>query len=79
VLVINVRYTIQGLGYSRYAVFAGICEMVVRTVVAFTLVPKFGFTGACFANGLAWLAADMFLFPCYTFVMKKIKRELADA
>ena len=79
VLVINVRYTIQGLGYSRYAVFAGMCEMVARTVVAFTLVPKFGFTGACFANGLAWMAADLFLFPCYTFVMKKVRGKVVEA
>ena len=76
VLVINVRYTIQGLGYSKYAVFAGVCEMAARTIVAFTLVPMFGFTGACFANGLAWLAADLFLFPCYKVVKNKVRKKL---
>lgn len=81
VLVINVRYTIQGLGYSRSAMFAGMFEMAARTIVAFTLVPKFGFLGACFANTAAWFAANLFLIPCYAVVMKKIRKtvhEVAD-
>ena len=34
---------IQGLGYSAFAVIAGICEMVARTIAGFILVPKFGY------------------------------------
>ena len=34
-----VRFLIQGLGFSKQAVFAGVCEMVARGVVGFALVP----------------------------------------
>ena len=39
-LVNIVRFMIQGLGYSAFAVIAGICEMVARTIAGFILVPK---------------------------------------
>ena len=37
-LVNIVRFMIQGLGYSAFAVIAGICEMVARTIAGFILV-----------------------------------------
>ena len=77
-LVIIVRYVIQGLGFSKIAMFAGLFEMVARTLVAFLLVPAIGFTGACLANPSAWLAADFFLIPCYFHVMKRIRTIVTD-
>ena len=65
-----VRLTIQGLGHSNFALFAGVLEMIARILVAFILVPAFGFRGACFANAAAWLAADLFLVPGYFRVMR---------
>ena len=76
--VINFRYVIQGLGFSNYALFAGLFEMVARTLVAFLLVPHLGFTGACLANPAAWLAADSFLIPCYFFVMRKLRARVEE-
>jgi len=70
------RYVIQGLGFSHYALFAGIFEMVARAAVAFLLVPVWGFTGACFASPAAWVAANAFLIPCYLYVMKKLKNTI---
>jgi len=72
-----VRLTIQGLGFSNFALFAGVFEMIARTLVAFILVPAFGFRGACFANAAAWLAADLFLVPGYFRVMRRLRK--ADA
>ena len=69
---------IQGLGFSKIAMFAGLFEMVARTLVAFLLVPAIGFTGACLANPSAWLAADFFLIPCYFHVMKRIRTIVTD-
>ena len=76
--VINFRYVIQGLGFSNYALFAGLFEMVARTLVAFLLVPHLGFPGACLANPAAWLAADCFLIPCYFAVMRKIRSRVQE-
>lgn len=72
-LVNIVRFLIQGLGYSMFAILAGVCEMAARSIVGFWLVPVFGYTAVCLANGLAWIAADLFLIPAYYHVMKKLK------
>ena len=75
-LVNIVRYMIQGMGYSGLAVLAGVFEMIARTLVAFLIVPVFGFTGACFASPLAWVFADAFLIPAYVFVRKRLERNI---
>ena len=68
-----VRLSIQGMGYTRVAMFAGLFEMIARTAVALLLVPVLGFTGACFANPAAWVMADLFLVPCYLRVMRTLR------
>lgn len=73
-----VRFLIQGMGYSKFAILAGVFEMVARTLVGFAFVPVFGFTAACFASPVAWIFADIFLFPAYFHVFKKTKRMLAS-
>jgi hypothetical protein len=40
------------------------------------VVPAAGFTGACFANPAAWVAADVFLFPCYFQIMRSLRQRL---
>ncbi|MBP3825229.1 MAG: MATE family efflux transporter, partial [Butyrivibrio sp.] len=42
-LVNIVRFLIQGMGFSLFAVLAGVMEMIGRTIVAVVLVPIFGF------------------------------------
>lgn len=74
-LVNSIRLVIQGMGYSRLAMFAGVFEMVARSVAGLFLVPAFGFTAACFAGPLAWLMADSFLIPAYLHSMKRARRE----
>lgn len=73
-LVNIVRFMIQGLGYSKFAVLAGVCEMAARTFVGFCLVPFFGYPAVCFASPIAWLAADLFLLPAYRHVMRQLHR-----
>ena len=71
-----VRLCIQGIGYTRAAMFAGLFEMIARTAVALFLVPVLGFTGACLANPAAWVMADLFLFPCYFRIMRNLRGRL---
>ncbi len=77
-LVNVVRFTIQGLGYSSLAIFAGFGEMVARGLMGFFFVPMFGYTAACFASPFAWLLADSFLIPAYLFVMKRLRRHFEE-
>ena len=70
------RLLIQGMGYSKIAMFAGVCEMVARSFAGLVLVPVFGYTAACFANPLAWVMADVFLIPCiYTCCVRQSARK----
>ncbi|WOC31663.1 MATE family efflux transporter [Caproicibacterium argilliputei] len=66
------RLLIQGMGYSRVAVFAGVCEMTARALTGLFLVPVLGFTAACFASPIAWVLADCFLVPAYFHVLKQV-------
>ncbi|MDD7645971.1 MAG: MATE family efflux transporter, partial [Ruminococcus bromii] len=68
------RLTIQGMGYSRLAMFAGVFEMVARGGTGALLVPAFGFAAACFAGPIAWLMADSFLIPAYFHVIRRARR-----
>lgn len=78
-LVNIVRFMIQGLGYSKLAIIAGVCEMAARSLVGFCLVPVFGYAGACFANPAAWIAADLFLIPAYFHVMRQLRAIMPGA
>ncbi len=73
-LVNIVRFLIQGMGFSMFAVLAGVMEMIGRTLVAVVLVPIFGFPAICFASPIAWILADAFLVPAYISVKNKLKR-----
>ena len=76
-LFVNIlRLCIQGMGFTRVAMFAGLAEMIARTVVAVWVVPAAGFTGACFANPAAWVMADLFLFPCYFQLIRNVEGRL---
>ena len=73
-LVNTIRYLIQGMGFSKFALLAGVFEMVARAVAGFMLVPKFGFIAACLASPLAWIMADLFLVPAYFYAVKKMSK-----
>lgn len=75
-LVNIVRFTIQGLGFSRLAILAGVAEMFARSIVALGFVPVFGYVAACFASPMAWIFADLFLIPAYCHVIRKLEKVL---
>lgn len=76
-LVNIVRFLIQGMGYSRLAVFAGFFEMIARGLMGFVVVPALGFSAVGFANPLAWIFADIFLIPAYLYARKDMERRLS--
>ena len=69
-----IRFSIQGLGNSQLAVFAGVFEMIARGGVALGLVPAFGYVAVCLASPAAWVLADLFLFPAFFHSVKILKR-----
>ena len=76
-LFVNIlRFTIQGVGFTTVAMTAGVMELIGRGFVAIVLVPFFGYDAAVWANPVAWLMADAFLFPCLMTVMKWLQNRL---
>lgn len=73
-LVNIVRFSIQGLGFGKLAIFAGVAEMAGRSIVGFGFVPMFGFTAACLASPIAWILADAFLLPAYHYCTRRLER-----
>lgn len=69
-----VRFMIQGMGYSGLAILSGVFEMIGRTAAALLLIPVLGYLGACCASPIAWILADLFLFPAYFYVRRKTYR-----
>ncbi|MFI3324700.1 MAG: MATE family efflux transporter [Clostridia bacterium] len=67
------RNTIQGLGYSTFAMIAGGTELLGRGFVALVLVPNFAYAGAIFGNATSWFFAVLFLVPAYIVIYKKVK------
>lgn len=75
--IVNVvRFTIQGMGYSTFAILAGVFEMIARALCGFILVPIFGYVAVCLASPIAWIFADAFLIPAYKYVINKSKCEM---
>ncbi len=70
-LVGTVRFSIQGMGFSSFAMTAGVLEMIARTIAGIALAPTIGFIGICLANVLAWIFADAFLIPAFRHCIKK--------
>ncbi len=74
-IVNTVRFTIQGMGFSNFAMIAGLMEMLARSLAGLVLIPLLGFTGACLSSPLAWIFADAFLIPAYFWCKKKLSSE----
>lgn len=80
VMFVNVvRFAIQGMGYSKLAILAGVCEMIARSVVGFVFVPVFGYNAVCFANPVAWIMADLFLIPAYVKLSRTMKKRFGTS
>ena len=73
-LVNILRFSIQGMGFSTFAILAGVLEMIARTVVGHFFVPAIGYTAACFASPAAWICADLFLIPACLGCVARLKR-----
>ena len=66
------RFAIQGMGFSTFAIYSGVMEMIARILVAFTFVPMIGFSGAIWASPVAWLFAVIFLVPGLYYCCRKL-------
>lgn len=75
-LLCILRYTIQGVGFTKLSMFSGVAEMIARIAVSLYAVPAFGFIAVCFGDPTAWVAADLFLIPAFIWVYRRMKRQV---
>lgn len=76
-LVNIVRFLIQGMGFPKFAILAGVLEMIARALSGVVIVPLFGFIGASLGGPIAWIFADAFLIPAYFHVRKVLQRKIS--
>ncbi len=72
-LLCILRYSIQGAGYTKLAMFSGISEMIARILVSVVAVPLWGFWAVCFGDPTAWVFADAFLIPAFIYVYRRLR------
>lgn len=73
-LLCILRYTIQGVGFTKLAMLSGVSEMIARILVSVIAVPAFGYIAVCFGDPTAWLFADLFLIPAFWYVYRRLLR-----
>lgn len=78
-LLVILRYSIQGLGYSNLSMMSGVMEMIARCAVSLWVVPAMHFLGVCYGDPMAWIAADAFLVPCMLWLYKRLRKQLSSA
>ena len=72
-ILTTLRYTLQGVGFTRLALNSGVFEMIARVCVSIWIVPATGFLGVCWGDPIAWMSADCFLIPAMIIVYRKLK------
>ena len=78
VLIFIFRNSLQGMGFSSSAMFAGLAELIARALVAFGFVGRYAFAAVCVANPLAWLFADLILLPLYAVKLHRLDKRFPD-
>lgn len=63
------RNVLQGIGRGLVPLLAGVAELIMRIVVAFTLAAPLGYFGVCLANPAAWVGATLPLCIAFFVVM----------
>jgi putative MATE family efflux protein len=77
-LLLLLRFSLQGLGFSILPMSAGFAELIARVLVALLLVGPLGFLAVCLASPIAWLAACALLIPAYFICIRSVKRRLTQ-
>ena len=70
------RNAMQGCGHGFLPMMGGVVEFFARLIVALIAMHIMSFPLAVFCDPAAWIAAGTFTAVSYTFVIKKVRKEL---
>ncbi|SFG15080.1 MATE family efflux transporter [Oribacterium sp. WCC10] len=71
------RNAMQGCGHGFLPMMGGVVEFFARLIVALIAMHLTSFQLAVFCDPAAWIAAGTFTAVSYSFVIKRVRRELA--
>lgn len=75
--ILNVfRMVLQGLGFAGRAVFAGVVEMIMRSVVALGFAPTYGYDAITWADQCAWTGASIYIVIVYLICIKHVTEKI---
>ncbi len=69
------RSALQGMGSTVIPMASGIAEFVMRTGAALLLPALIGYWGVFWAEGLAWVGADLILVPSYYILLRSLRKK----
>ncbi|MDO5695986.1 MAG: MATE family efflux transporter [Eubacteriales bacterium] len=78
-LLIVYRNALQGLGFSGWAMMAGVVEMIVRVAVIVFLTDAMGYVGVCLSDPLAWIPAGIGLVIVFYRKLRQVERKAGYA
>lgn len=67
------RASLQGLGDTLFPMLSGVAELMMRVSVALFLTAKLGCEAVFLGEVLAWLGADVILFPSYFARIRRLR------
>ena len=70
------RNALQGIGYGVDAMFGGVFELAARAFLIKMIGTGFGYTGICFGDPAAWVAALIPIVPLYFYRMKQAQKRI---
>ncbi|MCR5825322.1 MAG: MATE family efflux transporter [Oscillospiraceae bacterium] len=74
-IVFIFRNSLQGMGFSKQAMSAGLAELLARAIVVFALVNRLGYFAVCLGNPIAWAFADVILLVLYRAEVRRLERQ----
>lgn len=74
-LIMVTRFAMQGMGFGKFAIIAGVFEMVTRAIFGFVLVPSFGYLAVMLSSPAAWIMADVFLLPGVAWCIRNLRKQ----
>lgn len=77
-VLIIARMAEQGIGYATRGLFAGVVEMICRSVVAIVFVPIFAFHAITWCDQVAWIGGAIYIVPMLMITLKHLDAKLKN-
>ncbi len=78
-ILIVIRYSVQGMGYSAITIIGGALELAARGLMSFIAVPLYGYLAVCFTDQVAWGVAMIYIIIIGIWCLRHVEKRLNSA